>query len=323
MEKVYDSAELPFPERLDAWADLVSRMLTPSTFHIDRPADFRASIRVMGLGASQVSALTYPSMWARRTPRNIRQCDPEMYVAALPVRGSQGLVRAGRETVLGADELAVYSTCRCYEARVEAGEGTAACVVAQVPRALVPLPPDKVDRLLAVPLSHRDGIGGLFAHFLTQLRDDTGAYRPADHPRLGMVLLDLFTVLLAQHLDDHTSVPPEARTHALLLRVEAFVQRHLGDPFLTPATLAAAHHISVRHLHRLFGDHRGTTVAAHIRRQRLERCRHDLADPAFARLPVHAVGARWGFTDAAVFSRAFRAAYGMPPRDYRHHARPR
>lgn len=27
--------------------------------------------------------------------------------------------------------------------------------------------------------------------------------------------------------------------------------------------------------------------------------------------------ARWGFTDPAHFSRAFRAAYGMPPAEYR------
>jgi AraC-like DNA-binding protein len=29
------------------------------------------------------------------------------------------------------------------------------------------------------------------------------------------------------------------------------------------------------------------------------------------------VGARWGFRDAATFSRAFRATYGLPPGEYR------
>ncbi|MGW5265624.1 helix-turn-helix domain-containing protein [Microbispora sp. NPDC004025] len=85
---------------------------------------------------------------------------------------------------------------------------------------------------------------------------------------------------------------------------------------LTPETIAAAHQISVRHLYTLFAE-QGLTVAAWIRRCRLEQCHRDLADPRRRSLPIQSVAARWGFTDAATFSRAFRAAYGMSPRDHR------
>lgn len=54
-----------------------------------------------------------------------------------------------------------------------------------------------------------------------------------------------------------------------------------------------------------------------VREQRLEKCRRDLADPACAGRPIHAVASRWGFTDAAAFSHAFRAAHGSTPTDYR------
>ncbi|MER7694990.1 helix-turn-helix domain-containing protein [Streptomyces sp. NPDC097610] len=70
-------------------------------------------------------------------------------------------------------------------------------------------------------------------------------------------------------------------------------------------------------LHRLF-QHEDETVAASIRRQRLERTRHDLADPAQRTTPVHAIATRWGFPRAAEFTRAFRTAYGIPPKEYRH-----
>ncbi|MEU9123638.1 helix-turn-helix domain-containing protein [Streptomyces sp. NPDC048506] len=59
------------------------------------------------------------------------------------------------------------------------------------------------------------------------------------------------------------------------------------------------------------------TVAAWIRRRRLDAARGDLADPALDAVPIHAIAARWGFPRAAVFTRAFRSAYGIPPRDYR------
>jgi AraC-like DNA-binding protein len=35
---------------------------------------------------------------------------------------------------------------------------------------------------------------------------------------------------------------------------------------------------------------------------------------------VNRIAARWGLTSAAHFSRAFRAAYGVSPLEYRHSA---
>ncbi|MGH3241637.1 MAG: helix-turn-helix domain-containing protein, partial [Spirillospora sp.] len=58
-------------------------------------------------------------------------------------------------------------------------------------------------------------------------------------------------------------------------------------------------------------------VAGWARTQRLERARRDLTDPSQRATPVQAVAARWGFAHASDFSRAFRRAYGMSPRDYR------
>jgi AraC-like DNA-binding protein len=45
--------------------------------------------------------------------------------------------------------------------------------------------------------------------------------------------------------------------------------------------------------------------------------RRDLLDPALAARPVSAIAARWGLVDPAHFSRAFRAAYGVPRLEYR------
>jgi len=61
-------------------------------------------------------------------------------------------------------------------------------------------------------------------------------------------------------------------------------------------------------------------VAALIRERRLEHCRAELADAAHAGRPVAVVGARWGFTDPAHFSRAFRARYGVAPGRFRREA---
>jgi AraC-like DNA-binding protein len=80
--------------------------------------------------------------------------------------------------------------------------------------------------------------------------------------------------------------------------------------------VAAAHHVSVRYLQKLFEDE-GATVTGWIRARRLEHCRRDHAAAEFAEVPACSIAARWGLVDAAHFSRLFKAAYGLPPGEYR------
>jgi AraC-like DNA-binding protein len=122
-------------------------------------------------------------------------------------------------------------------------------------------------------------------------------------------------VALAGRLD-RTSAVPDARERTLLHRIYAFVEQQLADPGLTPASIAAAHHISLRYLYKLF-EAEPVTVGGWVRRRRLERCRQDLRDPAQRYRPVAAIGAHWGFLSAAHFSRAFRYEYGVPPAEFR------
>ncbi|MEV7009171.1 helix-turn-helix domain-containing protein [Streptosporangium sp. NPDC051022] len=100
------------------------------------------------------------------------------------------------------------------------------------------------------------------------------------------------------------------------MRIRSFIEQHLGDPRLSPSLIAEAHHISLRSLQRIF-QRDDQTVADWIRHRRLERCRRDLAAPLLSARPVHAIAAMWGFPCPQHFSRAFRAAYGMSPQEYR------
>jgi AraC-like DNA-binding protein len=363
METIFDSAELARADRFDAWRDLTADSLMPTVLSSARTSDFRASMRVIDLGTVQVSALTYSPLRSQRTPKLIRRSDPDLYSVGLILRGQQTIDQAGRETTPGVRDLVVYSSFRPYDAWVSTGAAdTAESIVVQVPRAVLALPSGKEKLLLAARLPGREGIGGLFAHFLTHMAaadappsgtaadvadaaDCAGAarsanpggaaghcaaggadagqgrypYRPTDRLRLGAVLTDLLTALLAHHLEDDACLPPESRQGALFLQFQAFIRQELGNLELSPETVAAAHHISLRYLHRIFRNH-GHTVAAWIRRERLEHCRRALADPALRPTPIHRVAAHYGFAHPSVFSRAFAAAYGCSPRDYRDHA---
>jgi AraC-like DNA-binding protein len=90
-----------------------------------------------------------------------------------------------------------------------------------------------------------------------------------------------------------------------------------------PKALVPLTEDALRYLHKLF-ESQDETVAARIRRRRLECCKRDLADPALQSTAVSAIAARWGLTDPTQFSRQFRMQYGIAPSDYRRvNARPR
>jgi len=113
---------------------------------------------------------------------------------------------------------------------------------------------------------------------------------------------------------------PTSRTAAretMRADIRRFVRTHLQDPELGPASIARAYSISVRALHALFEDV-DASVAGLVRSERLARCLEDLQRPNGG--SVTDIAFRWGFCDAAHFSRVFKRAYGITPSDVRQQA---
>lgn len=321
MQTVFAREDLPPPDRLAALNELFVTSEHPMSISSHESSHFQGAVRAMDLAAVNVVELTVSASDVLRTPRMIRQTDPELVCFAVACTGKLVVRQAGREAVLEATDIALYDSSRPFGLRFGAGGEPTRMIRAHIPRALLGVSPDRIERLLARPLTGQAGFGGLLVPLLHGLTTDAQEYRPDDLPRLSTLAADLMTAVVAHHLGTDAAVPEDSRQRALLLRIEAFVRQHLHDPALSPTTVAVAHSISVSYLHRLFSA-RETTVAAWIRRLRLERARQDLVDPALRDLPVRQIAARWGFKDHPTFTRAFRAAYGTSPTDHRHDASP-
>ncbi|MFD9001416.1 helix-turn-helix domain-containing protein [Streptomyces sp. NPDC059582] len=278
--------------------------------------DRRGELRRMELGGTSVWSATCRRLVLRLTARPEQESACRCYHVTLLLEGEAVVVHEGRRTALRVGDFYCDDDSRPREIRT----GPVRAVGISVPRALLPLPRDEADLTLGRRATSRDGAGALLAPFLIQLTRDSDTFMPSDGPRLGTVLNGLVAALFARAARSDPAPPSRPEPGALAPRITYFIQRHLADPELSPRSIAAAHGISPSYLHRLFQGEQ-ETVAALIRRQRLERARYDLADPAQGGTPVHVIAARWGFPRATDFTRVFRAAYGIPPTDYRHRSR--
>ncbi|MHA4817613.1 AraC family transcriptional regulator [Streptomyces aculeolatus] len=317
IETVFRTSDIPAANRAEAWREQLSRTHAPLAAVGMPPTDYRASQRILDLGDVLVWPSASEPITLRRTPGLIRQSDPEMYHLSLITGGTVRSVIDDRGTVFGPNELRTNHSSQPFELQLGTRGEPVEAVSVDIPTTRLPLPDDQIRQVTGRRISARTGIGALVAGFVTDLVRNTASYRAADAPRLETILADLLAALLAHELDDLKLMTPETHRNTLIPRIHAFVRRHLHDAALDPAAIAEAHHISTSYLHRLFRE-QGSTVGTWIRQQRLERTRRDLGDPALAGVPVNRIAARWGFPHHPVFTRAFRSAYGMPPRDYRH-----
>ena len=112
--------------------------------------------------------------------------------------------------------------------------------------------------------------------------------------------------------DEGTEQGRDSPRSAQLAAIKRYVDLHLADPGLTPASAAVALGISVRQLHRLF-EPNGTTFAQYILRQRLLRCRDTIAGATGTGRSVVDIALGWGFNSMATFYRAFASEFGGPP----------
>jgi AraC-like DNA-binding protein len=312
---VFRADDAPPASRLDYWNGVVGDAVGPHEVRAPEGIDAGDRLVLGEVGPVLVGELSAARpAWVRRSRQGIRgtDSDAELCKVHVLVEG-HGVVRQdGREACLRPGDFTLIDLLRPASWAM----APMRCVAVGFPRALLPLPPDAVARLTAVRVPGDRGVGRLVSSLARDLPHHLDDATPAGGVRLGAAVLDLLAVALAERLGDRGRVPADTEQRALLVRIHAFIEQHLGDPGLSPAAIAAANGVSVRYLYKLF-EAEGTTVAGWVRRRRLERCRRDLLDPALRRVAVSAIAARWGLVNPAHFSRVFRAAYGAPPAEYR------
>jgi AraC-like DNA-binding protein len=312
MPIVLNIEAIPAGDRAEVWHDSCAQTFVGVEVRTAPEDPVGGRVRSYDLGDLAVGVIDASGQGMARTQRLIECADEQYVLLTLQTRGTGRVAQGDRRTLLRPGECAIFESDRPFELNFDAAFDM---WVFGFPRVLVRLAEHERRRLAAQSVNCRTGLAGVASRALQDLalHSEDLVGEPA-----GSVLSianDLLVALFAEHLPGSSDLNGALQA-TTPLRVKHYIDQRLADPALVPGEVAAAFGISTRYLHRLF-ESEHETVAQYIRDRRLERCRLQLLDPRLSGHTISTLAYGCGFGDLSGFNRAFRAKYGMTPRQLR------
>lgn len=309
--------QIQHADSFSAWKKLISNTFVPLEATPVRSGAFDGRISGRQMQDVGIMRLEAGAQTVSRSPELIAHGGTGHYKLSLQLSGTALLLQDGREAVLQAGDVAIYDTQRPYTLTFEQSFES---LVLIFPQHLLGLSTDDVAELTAVRMGKGNHLAESVAPFVASIAQQLPDLKSPIGHRLALNIVDLLSTMLADEIYSDTNLHTDNNAR-MLRRIQHHIEANLADPTLGPESIARAHHIATRTLHKTFASS-GLTVAGWIRERRMEQCRRDLTDPLREHVPVGEIGARWGLVDAAHFSRVFRTSYGVSPSQYRRNPSP-
>ncbi|WP_377300293.1 helix-turn-helix domain-containing protein [Rhizobium halophytocola] len=255
-----------------------------------------------------LASLRVDPMKFRRTSGHIRKTSIDHWQIVLRKRGSEFGSWGGRALRSQAGSIDIRSLATPCVATASASE----LICIWMSRDSFP------DMAAAMDAACHKPIGGTMKIILSEFILAIERYRSTltlkDVPVVVNSLAALVAAAIRPTADGVAkAAPPIAASLFELAR--KYIDANLSSPTLNVEALCRELHVSRRKLHYMF-EHCGG-LATFIRTRRLAACHLALENACDHRL-VSTLAYDFGFSDPAVFSRAFRAQYGYTPRELRH-----
>jgi AraC-like DNA-binding protein len=313
MTIVWNATAAPAVERAAAVREAIGSQVVRVDIDLpDDPRDIKVELTLSHAGPVQITTVHSMATTATRSPRLARDgSEPQLFLT-LQGSGESTMVQHGRHARLREGQFAVYTTTSPYTVMFDNGLDAH---FFRFPIAELALPESAIREVSARSLGAGDPVSELTAGYLRRIADSPDLRLRAVADSLAQPTIDLVRAALLNSMAD-PSMGKESMQTTLELRIFEYLTTHLGDYGLTAAKVAAAHHISVRHLYAVL-SRSNVTLGDWLRTHRLQACRRELANKHSRHRTIASIAHQWGFADATHFSRVFRKAYGMTPREWR------
>jgi AraC-like DNA-binding protein len=315
MKTTITTSATPSHDRSRHWHDAIAKAYFPLDLTFRTPEQFSGDLALWTLGDVSLSRLTSEALQYRRLAHHFKAERDEHFLVTVPARSEVFFSQCGKDVRCNPGGFILERSHEPYEfSHAEAADLWVMKIESKALGGRIRQP----DRFCSLQFNAADGAGGLFADMLHLIPGRFDAMSIETRATVGQQLIDL--LVLALKADERTLTTGNSTVReAHLTRIEAFIRRNMSERALDPETIARGCGISTRYLHELFRD-TNQTLGAWIRDQRLAAAREQLNDPS-NRQTIAEIAYRWGFGDQAQFSRAFKAHFGVPPKDYRERAR--
>ncbi len=293
------------------WAATVDSLLFPVLSTPKAPETFAVDLSAWSLGDTSLILLHSDAIRYRREQCHVRAEGKDYLLVTFNIDTQLHFEQDGIRRICNPGEFLVERSADPYEFQ-QACRGDTWTL--KVPVQALKHRLRSVNSFAPYVYQARSGPGSLLLGLLRTIPRGLAGATPQTAADIGRVVVDL--LLLALEGDARvlgSQLGSVRRAH--LARIEHYIRLHLADRDLDPAAIAAANAISPRYLHKLFHEC-GRSVARWIIDQRLDACERDL-QRAVRGETIAEVCYRWGFSDAAHFSRLFKARFGASPKDYR------
>ena len=313
MDQIISTSTVPPKDRFAYWREHISRRhIQFDVEALDATVPFSAEIHGAVIGGMVFGYSWLVGVCGRRTRAHVAADLLDHYVLGLSAVSSW-VEQDGREAWVGPEDIVLFDGGKPLAYRHDHDQRG---ITVAIPRRYL------AERLAdaEVPgtriVSATQGVGRLLQSFCKDI-PQVMAGRPS--AQLRGELAEHFASLLAlafRPSDDGVERARPAVRRQQFRAAKDFIERNLGDPDISPETVAAALCVSRSYLFKLFAENE-VSFQTYLRTRRLANVCADLMNPAFASLSISEIAYRNGFNNPSHFSRAFAAAYEEAPRAFR------
>lgn len=251
-----------------------------------------------------------------RSRQHVSRDTQAYYLVTAPLRAPVRFEQGGRKHVCRPGMFLIEKSEEPYRLEYESDNEM---FVLKIPEAEICGRVYGMDRYARHCFDATAGVGKVFVEQMRTLFQQFG-YCSGEHRR---VLMDQAVTMLALvlHGDQRVLNSEESHLRAFHLnRIEAYMDRHLDDPELSPARIAEACNLSVRYLYKLFRDQQ-VSPSELVKQKRLNMVYAALKNSG-CRASIGELAFRWGFNDQSQFAHAFKKQFGCSASDVRQRHQP-
>ncbi len=296
---------VPAPDRTAYWSNVIARHCGRFDIHYPEPR-FEGSFDARRICDFAVARIRQSRCAMTRGPRQILTCPTDAYFLVAQLAGRASFTQDGRQAHLTPGNVTLVYTREPLA--IEFHEFSVQLVV-HVPTSELPFG-DSVRPWLA--RSYPRAISLLVTQMIASAFEQNALF---DESVRDVFLSTLLGLVKGVDRPVRGDEEPDPGEDMLYRAIKGYIGDHVMDEEMSPARIARAHNMSERKLYRLFAS-RGMPPYQFIRKMKLHQAAREIAASTRGGSLITQLAYKYGFSDGSNFTRAFKAEFGVSPRDY-------